>query len=205
MVLRLSEHAVHDRPRERLWGVGPAALTGQELLAIVLGTGCAGRDALVVAGELLAGVEGSLTRLARRPAAALARVAGVGRVKAARIAAALELGRRVVEQREPAPLRIARPADVQRLCGPRLRDLTVEEFHVLVLGTPSHVVGDLLITRGLLSSSLVHPREVFRAALAEAPAGIILVHNHPGGDPAPPPPDRALPQQPLQGGAPTPL
>src|SRR5229473_2829264 len=69
MVLRLSEHAVRDRPRERLWGVGPAALTGQELLAIVLGTGCAGRDALVVAGELLAGVEGSLTRLARRPGA----------------------------------------------------------------------------------------------------------------------------------------
>jgi DNA repair protein RadC len=200
MVLRLSEHAVRDRPRERLWGVGPAALTGQELLAIVLGTGCAGRDALVVAGELLAGVEGSLTRLARRPAAALARVAGVGRVKAARIAAALELGRRVVEQREPAPLRIARPADVQRLCGPRLRDLTVEEFHVLVLGTQSQVVGDLLITRGLLSSSLVHPREVFRAALAEAPAGIILVHNHPSGDPTPSADDRAVTRQLVEAG-----
>src|SRR5260370_39135570 len=95
MVLRLSEHAVRDRPRERLWGVGPAALTAQELLAIVLGTGCAGRDALVVAGELLAGVEGSLTRLARRPAAALAREACVGRGKAARLAEELVLGRLV--------------------------------------------------------------------------------------------------------------
>src|SRR5260370_30393266 len=109
MVLRVAEHAVRDRPGERLWGVGPAALTGQELLAIVLGTGCAGRDALVVAGELLAGVEGSLTRLARRPAAALARAAGVGRVKAARIAAALELGRRGGERRGHAPPRRAPP------------------------------------------------------------------------------------------------
>src|SRR5260370_5197596 len=103
MVLRLSEHAVRDRPRERLWGVGPAALTAQELLAIVLGTGCAGRDALVVAGELLAGVEGSLTRLARRPAAALARVAGVGRVKASRIAEAPALGLRVRVKVRPRP------------------------------------------------------------------------------------------------------
>lgn len=200
MVLRLSEHAVRDRPRERLWGVGPAALTGQELLAIVLGTGCPGRDALLIAGELLAGVEGSLTRLARRPAAALARVPGVGRVKAARIAAALELGRRVVEQRESAPVRIARPADVQRLCGPRLRDLAVEEFHVLVLGTQSQVLGDLLITRGLLNSSLVHPREVFRAALAEAPARIILVHNHPSGDPTPSADDRFVTRQLVEAG-----
>jgi DNA repair protein RadC len=154
----------------------------------------------VVAGEVLARVEGSLTRLARRPAAALARVPGVGRVKAARIAAALELGRRVVEQREPAPVRIAQPADVQRLCGPRLRDLAVEEFHVLVLGTQSQVVGDLLITRGLLSSSLVHPREVFRAALAEAPAGIIVVHNHPSGDPTPSAEDRAVTRQLVEAG-----
>jgi DNA repair protein RadC len=127
-------------------------------------------------------------------------VPGVGRVKAARIAAALELGRRVVEQREPLPVRIARPADVQRLCGPRLRALAVEEFHVLVLGTHSQVVADLLITRGLLSSSLVHPREVFRAALAEAPAGIILVHNHPSGDPTPSGDDRAVTRQLVEAG-----
>src|SRR2546430_13974124 len=94
MPLRLSEHPERDRPRERLWSVGPAALTGQELLAILLGTGCAGRDALAVAGELLARVDGSLRRLAGRPSADLARVPGVGRGKAARVVAALELGRR---------------------------------------------------------------------------------------------------------------
>src|SRR2546430_17611570 len=78
MALRLSEHPERDRPRERLWSVGPAALTGQELLAILLGTGYAGRDALAVAGEVLARVEGSLRRLAGRAPAGLARGPGGG-------------------------------------------------------------------------------------------------------------------------------
>ena len=195
MPLRLAEHPEHDRPRERLWTLGAAALTGQELLALVLGTGCAGRDALTVAGDLLRRVDGSLRRLAGRPSAELARVPGVGRTKAGRVAAALELGRRVRAEAEPAPERIRGPADVQRFFGARLRDLTVEEFHVLALGSQSQVLGDLLITRGILNSSLVHPREVFRAAIAEAAAGIIVVHNHPSGDPTPSADDRAVTRQ----------
>src|SRR6266550_1976327 len=86
MPLRLSEHPERDRPRERLWSVGPAALTGQELLAVLLGTGCSGHDALAVAGDVLARVDGSLRRLAGRPSAELAGVPGVGRIKAARAA-----------------------------------------------------------------------------------------------------------------------
>src|SRR5256885_13255415 len=126
MPLRLAEPPEHDRPRERLWAVGPAALTGHELLAILLGTGCAGRDALLVAGELLAVVDGSLRRLGGRPLAELARVPGVGRSKAARLAAALELGRRVGAEAEAPPQRIRRATAVQRLDAARLRDLTVE-------------------------------------------------------------------------------
>ena len=195
MVLRLAEHPERDRPRERLWTVGPAALTGQELLAIVLGTGCAGRDALAVAGELLARGEGSLRRLAGRSPAELAGVPGVGRGKAARVTAALELGRRVGTEEAPPPERIRGPADVHRYYAPRLRDLAVEEFHVLALGSQSQIKGDLLITRGILNSSLVHPREVFRAAIAETAAGIIVVHNHPSGDPTPSADDRAVTRQ----------
>src|SRR5205814_9015287 len=134
MSLRLSEHPERDRPRERLWRVGAAALTGQELLAILLGTGYAGRDALAVAGELLARVDGSLRRLGGRPLAELARIPGVGRSKAARVAAALERGRRVDARTEPPPERIRGPTDVQRVYAARLRDLTVEEFHVLRWG-----------------------------------------------------------------------
>src|SRR2546429_4828224 len=113
MPLRLAEHPAQDRPRERLRPVGPAALTGQELLAILLGTGCAGRDALAVAGELLARVEGSLRRLSGRPSAELARIPGGGRSKAPRGVAALELGRRGGAQAEPPPRRIPGPPAVQ--------------------------------------------------------------------------------------------
>src|SRR5216117_3567447 len=159
MPLRLSEHPAHDRPRERLWAVGSAALTGQDLLAILLGTGCAGRDALVVAGEVLAVVEGSLRRLGSRPLVELARIPGVGRSKAARVAAAIELGQRLGSEVEPPPERIRGPADVQRVYAARLRDLAVEEFHVLALGSQSQILGDRLTTRGILNTALVHPRD----------------------------------------------
>ena len=82
-----------------------------------------------------------------------------------------------------------------RLVGPRLRDLSVEEFHVLAMDSQGAVLRDVLVTRGLLNSSLVHPREVFRAAIAEAAAGIILVHNHPSGDPTPSADDQAVTRQ----------
>src|SRR2546428_4907831 len=131
MSLRLSEQPERDRPRERWWSVGPAALTGQELLAILLGTGYAGRDALAVAGELLARVDGSLRRLAGRPSGDLDRVPGVGRGKAARVVAALELGRRVGAEEDPPPQRIRVPAAVHRLYASLLRDLAVELVHVL--------------------------------------------------------------------------
>src|SRR2546428_1803355 len=131
MPLRLSEHLEHDRPRERFWAIGPAAVTGQELLAILLGTGTRGRDALAVAADVLGRAEGSLRRLASRPWGENARISGGGRTKAARLAAPIELGRRVGTETEPPPERIRGPADVQRYYWLRLRDLPVEGFHVL--------------------------------------------------------------------------
>src|SRR5207237_2298658 len=110
MPLRLAEHLEHDRPRERFWAVGPGALTGQELLAILLGTGTRGQDALAVAGDILARSEGSLRRLATRPCAGLAKIPGVGRAKVARLSVAFELGRRVAIEPEPPPERIRGPA-----------------------------------------------------------------------------------------------
>jgi len=195
MPLRLSDHLERDRPRERLWELGASALTTQELLAILLGTGIAGRDALTVAGEALGRFEGSVRRLGGRPPAELAGMTGVGRAKAARVLAALELGRRVAAEADPAPERVRGPQDVHRYYASRLRDLPVEEFHVLALGSQSQILGDVLVTRGILNSSLVHPREVFRAAIAEAAAGIIVVHNHPSGDPTPSADDRSVTRQ----------
>jgi len=184
-----------DLPRERLWAHGAQALTVSELLAILLGTGGAGRSALAIAESLLAPADGSLRRLAARPPGELLRLQGVGPAKGARLLAALEFGARLAGESRPAVPRIRSPEDVVRIVGPRLRDLAVEEFHVLALDSQSQVTRDILITRGLLNSSLVHPREVFRAAIAEAAAGIILVHNHPSGDPNPSADDQAVTRQ----------
>ena len=181
--------------RERLWAHGAQTLTASELLAILLGTGGAGRSALEVAAGLLVPAEGSLRRLAARPAGELLKMPGVGPAKGARLLAALELGARLAREARPALPRIRSPEDVVRIAGPRLRDLPVEEFHLLALDSQSQVTRDVLITRGLLNSSLVHPREVFRAAIAEAAAGIILVHNHPSGDPTPSADDQAVTRQ----------
>lgn len=184
-----------DRPRERLWALGPAALTTAELLAILIGTGKGGLSVLEVAGCLLELCDGSLRRLARRPHAELLRADGIGPTKAARLVAAFELGARLAREERPPVQRIREPEDVVRLFGGRLRDLQVEEFHLLALDSQSQVLREVLVTRGLLNSSLVHPREVFRAAIAEAAAGIIVVHNHPSGDPTPSAEDRAVTQQ----------
>jgi DNA repair protein RadC len=184
-----------DRPRERLWRLGATSLTVVELLAILLGTGDRGYDALEVASLLLKPADGGLRRLAARPPGELMLTRGVGRAKAGRLLAAFELADRIAREERPAVPRIAEPADVVRLVGGRLRDLQVEEFHLLALDTRSRVLRDVLVTRGLLDSSLVHPREVFRAAISEAAAGIILVHNHPSGDPTPSAEDRAVTRQ----------
>jgi DNA repair protein RadC len=169
-------------------------LTTAELLAIVLGTGGAGQDVLEMAARLLELGEGSLRRLARRPNAELLRAPGMGPTKAARLLAAFELGSRAAREERPPVVRIREPEDVLRLFGSRLRDLQVEEFHLLALDSQSQVLREVLITRVLLNSSLVHPREVFRAAIADA-AGIIVVHNHPSGDPTPSAEDRAATKQ----------
>jgi DNA repair protein RadC len=184
-----------DRPRERLWSLGPAALTTAELVAILLGTGGTAAGVLELAGRVLEIGEGSLRRLAQRPSAELLRAQGVGPTKAARLLAAFELAARIAREERPPLSRIREPDDVARLFQNRLRDLQVEEFHLLALDSQSQVLREVLVTRGLLNSSLVHPREVFRAAIAEAAAGIIVVHNHPSGDPTPSAEDRAVTQQ----------
>jgi len=170
-------------------------LTPGELLAILLGTGSSNTRVAQVAARLLEAGGGSLRRLAARPPAELLRVPGIGAAKGARLVAAFELAARLAGEARPSRPRIGEPADVVRLLGPRLRDLEVEEFRLLALDSQSRVLREVLVTRGLLNSSLVHPREVFRPAIAEAAAGIIVVHNHPSGDPTPSAEDQAVTRQ----------
>lgn len=188
----LSAWAAAERPRERLHDETPAALATRELLAILVGSGPAGRTSVDVASRLLADCGGSLRAMARRPVADLQGVVGVGPAVSARIAAALELGRRLASEPETPRRRIHRPADIHAMCGPRLRDLPHEEFWVVLLDSQHAVLRELQVSRGILDASLVHPREVFRQAIAEGAAAVILVHNHPSGDVTPSAEDRAV-------------
>jgi DNA repair protein RadC len=184
-----------DRPRERLMDHGAAALSTAELVAIVVGAGGRGRSALQIGQDIMTVASGSLRRLAMRPVAELTEHAGIGRVRAVAIHAALELGRRMVAEGRDEAMPIRSPRDVVAIFAPRLEDLPVEEFHVAVLDAQHRLERDITVTRGILNSSLVHPREVFREAIAERAAAIILVHNHPSGDPSPSADDRNVTEQ----------
>lgn len=183
-----------ERPRERLRHVGVRNLSIAELLTLVIGSGGAGGSAGAVAGRIRERF-GSLRALALADVSTLERVGGVGPATASRLAAALELGRRAAAEEEPLERPVRGPQDVYRRMGPRLRDVAQEEFHALLLDTRHRVVREVLVTRGILDASLIHPREVFRVAVSESAAGVILVHNHPSGDPSPSPEDRAITRQ----------
>lgn len=202
----IKEWPSDQRPRERLEALGPRALSPRELLALLIETGTsaaggkAARSALDLAGDLLRhfatdGGRESLRRIMTAPIAELCRVPGIGPAKAAKILAALDLGRRAAEEVRPERDRVRTPRDVYERMRFALRDLPHEEFHILLLNTQNEVLRDLQVTRGTLDASLVHPREVFRAAITEAAAGVILVHNHPSGDPTPSAEDRSVTAQ----------
>jgi DNA repair protein RadC len=193
--LTIRELPRSDRPRERLVDLGAHALSTAELLAIVLGAGGRGRSALGLGHDILGAANGSLRRLATQPVASLTAHAGIGRARATVIHAALELGRRLAAEGHVEGMPIRSPRDVVAAFGPRLEDLPVEEFHVAVLDAQHRLERDVTVTRGILNSSLVHPREVFREAIAERAAALILVHNHPSGDPTPSADDRNVTDQ----------
>lgn len=195
MPLRLRELPGDQRPRERLRALGPRALSTVELLTLLLGSGPRGSSAADVAHALLARYEGSLRRLGLAPLAALTHQHGVGPARAAVVAAALELGRRLAGEARDVGRPLHQPQDVYAYYAPRLADLPVEEFHVAVLDAQHRLERDVLVSHGLLDMALVHPREVFREAIAERAAAVILVHNHPSGDPTPSADDRRATQQ----------
>jgi DNA repair protein RadC len=191
----IREWPAPERPRERLFSDGAAALASRELLAILIGSGREGASALDVAATMLRTTSGSLRRLASSTPAELTAIDGIGPATAARIAAALELGRRLAREGPLERGRIRGPSDIYERCAPGMRDLAQEEFRVLLLNTQHAVMRELVVTRGTLDTSVVHAREVFRAAIVENAAAVVLVHNHPSGDPTPSPEDREVTRQ----------
>jgi DNA repair protein RadC len=179
--------------RGRLEAQGAESLSDVELAALVIG----GRGATKVMDAARAALgrvaQERLHRLDARSSIELEQ--RLGRAAAARLAAALELGRRAATRPLERGQRLRGPADVHGLFGVRLRHLPQEEFHVLLLDARHRLLRASLVTRGTADTSLVHAREVFREAVREGASGVILVHNHPSGDPRPSPEDRAVTQQ----------
>ena len=173
-----------ERPRERLYWNGATALADVELLALQLGSGTRDCTAAEVAREML-DVYGSLAEVANREPSELARLRGVGPAKAARLAAAFELTRRLRGRQPGERRRLASPAEVYAAYAPLMEDLPREVFRVALLDAQNRLLRDRVISEGTLSASLVHPREVFKPAIVESAAAVILLHNHPSGDPTP--------------------
>ena len=181
---RLKDQPASERPRERLVARGPDALTQAELIAILLRTGLKGTNVVQVGQNLLTRF-GSLNALALTPVDEVRKVPGIGRDKAATLVAAFALARRMEqERREESPV-LDNPATVVSFMRETNRLKNVESFQVLLLNTRKRLLRAEEISEGTLDTLLVHPREVFRAAIVANAAAIVLVHNHPSGDPAP--------------------
>ncbi len=177
-----------ERPREKLLKHGPAALADAELIALIFGSGTrvGGRSlSAIELGQALLRAYGSLAGIAGRDAKVLTRTKGVGPAKAAQLAAAFEIGRRVEAAAEGERIQVCSPADVAAVYGPRLRDLRREVFVVVHLNTANVILGDHTVSEGGLAASIVEPRAVFQRAILENAASIVCLHNHPSGNPEP--------------------
>lgn len=191
--------APHDRPREKLERLGPAALGDNELLAVILGSGSRDAGALALANTVLARADG-LLGLTRSTVADLQQVDGIGPARAAQVLAAVELGRRTLLRSTSLRPRLNTPREIARHLLPQYGSCQVEQFGVLMLDTKNHVIRVKLVSIGSLDQTVVHPREVFREAAVASAAAIVLFHNHPSGDPTPSPDDIALTNRIVQAG-----
>ena len=180
-----------ERPRERLLAKGPEALSDAHLLAILLRTGRRDSSAVQVAIELLNRM-GGLSGLAACGTEELCAIPGVGPAKAAQLKAALALGRRSLAVPLSTGTRISSSADLYEHFHPLLRDVKHELFKVVLLDAKNAVIKEVTVSEGSLTLSIVHPREVFALAVRESAAAVIMLHNHPSGDPTPSAEDRGL-------------
>lgn len=173
------------QPREKFDRLGPENLSESDLLALLLRTGTAGLNVVELA-EMLLMQYGSLSALSRASLAELQKIHGIGKEKARILKTALEMGRRLVQENIGENPRIASPEEAAAVLRERARGLDREVFWVLLLDTKSRLmVPPCEVSKGTLNSSLVHPREIFKPAIQQSAASIILAHNHPSGDPSP--------------------
>lgn len=198
-VYRIMDLHESDRPRERLASLGPQALSNAELIAILLRVGVKGESAVTV-GQRLLHKFGGLTGLHRAPFADLTKQHGLGDAKAAQIKAAIELGRRLtLESPEERPT-INSPADAAALVLYEMSALEQEHLRVMLLDRRNRVLETVEVYKGSVNSSQVRVGELFKEAVRKNASAIIVVHNHPSGDPTPSPDDVAVTRAIVQAG-----
>jgi DNA repair protein RadC len=187
----MKELSPDDRPREKLVRHGAQALGDNELVALVLGSGCRQRGALLVANELLT-ARGGVHGLVQATCDDLAQVTGIGRARAAQLAAAVELGRRTLAHAPAVRIQLRTPHEAAALLMPAFASRGVEQFGVVLLDTRHRVIRTAVLAVGSLNTAGVEPREVFREAALAGAAAVVIFHNHPSGDPTPSPDDAEL-------------
>jgi DNA repair protein RadC len=198
-VYRITDLATEERPRERLLHLGPQALAASELLAILLRVGVLGENAVQVGQRLLKNF-GGISGLQRAPMEELCNQRGIGKAKAAQIKAAIELGRRLkLESPDERPA-INSPADAAALVLYEMSALEQEHLRVILLDTRNRVLEIVEIYKGSVNSSQIHVGEIFKAAIRRNAPALIVVHNHPSGDPTPSPDDAAVTRAIVQAG-----
>jgi DNA repair protein RadC len=188
--LKIREMPKEDRPREKLATRGASALTEAELIAILLGTGRQGANVVEVARQLIEEY-GSLGTLSRCSVQELRRIKGIGPAKATQLAAAFGLGHRLARESRSRQ-KIDTPESVYELLGPEMRALHKESLRSVLLDTRYNLIRVEDISLGSVNESIAHPRDVFRPALIYSAYAVVVVHNHPSGDPSPSQADHGL-------------
>lgn len=181
--LKIREMPQEERPREKLAAHGAAALTNPELIAILLRTGVAGENVIEVARKLL-NKYGSLTGLSRCTVDELSKIKGVKFAKAVQLAAAFGLGQRLAKEKFSEE-QLDSPEAINELVGPELRQLRKESLRVVLLDTRYRLIRVEQVSLGTINESIAHPRDVFRPAVIASAYAVVIVHNHPSGDPSP--------------------
>lgn len=188
---RILEMPASDRPREKADKHGIGALTDAELLAIFIRTGRPGRNALAIAGELL-GRSGGLVALARDDARVIRkRVSGIGKAKSIELAAAFEIGKRLARSREDRPV-LDSPDKIYDVFGQEFLTFRRESLRVVLLDTKLRLMLVEEVSSGSINECVAHPREIFRPAIVHSAYAVVVIHNHPSGDPQPSAADRRL-------------
>ncbi|RKD33200.1 RadC family protein [Thermohalobacter berrensis] len=189
-----------ERPREKLCKYGPKVLSNAELLAIIIRTGNKNDTAIELSQKLLSIDKRGLELFVDSSLEELTSVKGIGKCKAAQILAAVELGKRISCSSNKNRIKITSPLDVANLLMEEMKYLKKEFFKIIMLDVKNYIITIEDISIGSLSSSIVHPREVFKNAIKRSSSSIILIHNHPSGDPSPSKEDISITKRLVEGG-----